>query len=38
MTVQIDLVKLVRALLSVAPPAGEPLGKRSDYALVGPGK
>ena len=38
MTVHIDLEKLVKALLGIAPPAGEQLGKKSDYALVGPGK
>ena len=38
MTVQIDLEKLVKALLGIAPAPGEPLGKKSDYALVGPSK
>lgn len=38
MTVHIDLEKLVKTLLRIAPPTGEPLGKKSDYALVGPSK
>lgn len=38
MTVYVDLEKLVKALLDIAPPVGEQLGKKSDYALVGPSK
>jgi len=38
MTLQIDLEKLIKALLGIAPSACEPLGKKSDYALAGPSK